>query len=282
MTDYMAVRIDVRDCNADITDLLAAYLADAGYESFVPDDQGVTAYIRADAYSPKAVESVIAGFPMEIEARFSDEFVKGEDWNSEWEKHYFQPIVIGGEVAVHSSFHTDVPAARYDITIDPKMAFGTGHHATTTLMLEYLLELPMEGRTVIDMGTGTGILAMLCAMRGAARVTGIEIDPGAWENAVDNLKTNRVDAIVTALCGDAALLSGVEPADYFLANINRNIILGDMAAYAAALKSGGEMALSGFYEPDADIIAEAAAPLGLHEVRRRVKDKWCALLLKKD
>lgn len=281
MADYIALRIDVADCNADVTDLLAAYLADEGYESFVPDETGLTAYIVAENYDADAVEKIIGEFPMEIEATFSDELVPSQDWNAEWEKHYFQPIVVGGEVVVHSSFHTNLPTAKYDITVDPKMAFGTGHHATTTLMMEYILTLPMQSRSVIDMGTGTGILGMLCTMRGAEKVTGIEIDPGAWENAVENIRGNKVDATMTALNGDAALLAEIEPADYLFANINRNIILGDLKAYAAALNPGGQMALSGFYLQDAPLITAEAEKYGLHQTDLRTKDNWCALLLRK-
>ena len=159
MTDYRELRIDIAPCCEAATDLMAAYLADCGYESFVPDAEGLTAYIVADEYNPEAVEEVIAGFPMEVECTFSDTLVEGEDWNSEWEKNYFKPIVVGGKCVVHSSFHRDVPQAEYDIVIDPKMAFGTGHHATTSLIIEYLLGEPLEGKSVIDMGTGTGILS---------------------------------------------------------------------------------------------------------------------------
>ena len=281
MTDYQQLRIDIADCTETVTDLLAAFLADVGYDSFVPDPQGLTAFIPADQFSLDAVENIIAEFPMEIDATISDELVPGQDWNAEWEKNYFQPIIVGGDQCViHSSFHTDIPKAKYDIVIDPKMAFGTGHHATTSQIVEYLLELPLEGKRVIDMGTGTGILAILCLKRGAACAVGIEIDPGAWENAVENASLNDA-AAVEMLLGDATRLEGLEAADLFIANINRNIILADIDAYAAALKPGALMLLSGFYESDAPLILEAAAPLGLTEVSRRVRDDWTVLLLQK-
>lgn len=288
MTDYQELRIDINPCSEEATDLLAAYLADTGYESFVPDDKGLTAYIAASDFDPQAVEDIIASFPMEIEATVSDNLIEGKDWNSEWEKNYFKPIVVGGECVVHSSFHTDVPEARYDIVIDPKMAFGTGHHSTTSLIIEYLLGEELEGKSVIDMGTGTGILAILAHKRGAAPVTGIEIDEGAWQNAVENAALNGATDI-HMIHGDAralkqfALLDAEHDrhADLLIANINRNIILADMGEYAAALKPGGTMILSGFYEQDAHLLTEAGALHGLTPVDRKTRDNWCALRLRK-
>ena len=180
---------------------------------------------------------------------------------------------------VHSSFHKDVPKAEYDIVIDPKMAFGTGHHSTTSNMMRHILSEDMDGKSVIDMGTGTGILAILCKMRGARTVTGIEIDPFAWENAVENVRLNNVDA--NMLCGDAAKLSDLELADYFLANINRNVITADIDTYASKVKDGGIMLLSGFYKSDIPIVAEAAAKYGF-EVVKTLEDKdWVAIKLVK-
>lgn len=289
MTDYQELRIDITDCNETITDLLAAYLADAGYESFVPDPTGLTAYINADAYNPDIVEQIIADFPIEIESTIHDTFIKGKDWNSEWEKNYFQPIVVGGECVVHSSFHKNVPTARYDIVIDPKMAFGTGHHATTSLIIEYLLEIFPEGKSVIDMGTGTGILAILCHKIGARPVTGIEIDEGAWENAMENASLNDASDI-KLIHGDAraltqfSLLDSDEDkhTDLLLANINRNIILADIKEYASALKPGGTMILSGFYTEDIPLLTEAANANNLMVADYKTRENWCALRLHKN
>lgn len=276
----MEVRIDFSPCSEDITDVAAALLADAGYESFVPDDNGLTAYIRKDVYTPD-VETTLSQLPFPTVPVVTVEEVEGRDWNHEWEKNYFKPIVVDGEVVIHSSFHTDVPVCRHDIVIDPKMAFGTGHHATTCLMIRRILASDLEGKDVIDMGTGTGILAILCALRGAGRVTGIEIDTPAWINAGENIRLNSVEN-VTLLNGDASALEDVDySADLFLANINRNVITADIEAYARHLKAGGLMALSGFYMPDVKIIEEAAAPCGLEPVDVIEQDGWVSLLLKK-
>lgn len=276
--DYYKVRLNAAPCTEDITDLAAALLADAGFETFDPDAEGLDAYIPAAGMSVSDVinltEYTLIDFPIDTRFTVNAVLVPGQDWNEEWEKNYFKPIVIEEECVVHSSFHKDVPEARYDIVIDPKMAFGTGHHHTTSRMAAWLLEEELEGKSLIDVGTGTGILAILASMRGAKNVVGIEIDPGAFENAVENVTLNR--QTITMLCGDASLLADMEPADYLLANINRNIILEDIGCYAAALKPGGVMLLSGFYDHDLPIIEEAASRLGLSLSGTKVSDHWTA------
>ncbi len=279
MQDYIALRIDAVPCSEDITDLLAAFLCDEGFESFKPDDCGLTAYVRTDLYDEGAVKKILEEFPIDTDFTFSSGTVKGEDWNEEWEKHYFQPIVVDDKCVVHSSFHKDVPSAEYDIVIDPKMAFGTGHHSTTSNMMRHILSSDMEDKSVIDMGTGTGILAILCKMKGADNVTGIEIDPFAWENAVENAALNNVK--VNMLCGDAGLLAGLDQADYFLANINRNVITSDIESYASCLKQGGIMLLSGFYRSDIPIVEKAANEYGLFLESEKEDNDWVALRFKK-
>ena len=281
MNDYMEVRLDMTPCSEDATDLMAALLADAGYESFVPDANGLTAYVPAPLFSQEALDNAIADFPMDCRFNVSSKFVEGRDWNAEWERNYFQPIIVGDQVVIHSSFHTDIPDAPYRIVIDPKMAFGTGHHATTSQVISAILGLDLTGKSVIDMGTGTGILAILCAMRGAATVTGIEIDSFAYTNAVENIAVNGHPEIVL-INGDASALKDVEPADVFIANINRNIITADMAAYAGALKDGGDMLLSGFYVEDIPVVAECAARYGLRQVGFTEQDHWSCLHLVKN
>lgn len=278
----MKVRLECTPCTEDITDLLAAFLADIGFESFVPDEKGLTAFISAPAWNDESLAEAISDFPMETAIEWSSEFVESRNWNEEWEKNYFKPIVIAGECAVHSSFHTDVPKARYDILIDPKMAFGTGHHATTSQMMRYILDIPeIDGKSVIDMGTGTGILSILSKMRGAGDVTGIEIDPGAFENAVENSALNH--QAVRFICGDATALAECEPADIFLANINRNVITADIACYAEKIKPGGMLLLSGFYTADIPVVMEAAAPLGFTLVKTSEEgDHWAAIQLIKE
>ena len=165
MNDYRKVRFDMTPCSEDATDLLAAFLADEGYESFVPDEEGLTAYVPASAWSKDAVNNVIRDFPMNTTIQVKDVLVKGRDWNAEWEKNYFQPIVVGDKCVIHSTFHHDIPKVKYDIVIDPKMAFGTGHHETTSLIIGELLDSDLQGKALLDMGCGTSILAILARMR---------------------------------------------------------------------------------------------------------------------
>lgn len=290
MNDYKEVRLDFRCAGSGTgspeletaTDVMAALLCDAGYESFEPDDKGLTAYIKAADYDGQSLAALVDGFPLEgFIIEWKEKTVEGQDWNSEWEKHYFKPIVVGDRCVIHSSFHTDYPACEHEIVIDPKMAFGTGHHATTSLIIEQLLARPMAGKSVIDMGTGTGILAILAAMLGAAAVTAIEIDPAAEVNARENVVSNGHPEI-NVMLGDAALLDGLH-ADVFIANINRNIITADLPAYASTMSTGGLMLLSGFYESDIPVVMEAAAPLGLAEASHTVKgDGWTCLALIKE
>ena len=282
MNDYIEARLDLKPFpGSDATDLLAALLGDEGFESFVPDEAGLTAYCPVGLYDEAAVRDALEDFPFDCEVTMTTTVVEGRDWNEEWEKNYFQPIVIGNRCVVHSSFHHDVPEAQYDIVIDPKMAFGTGHHATTSLILDQLLDMPLEGKSVIDMGTGTAILAILAALRGAKPVTGIEIDPFAHANAIENVALNGHPEIRLIL-GDASALDDVAPAEVFIANINRNVITGDIAAYASRLVAGGTMLLSGFYVEDIPVVEAAASAVGLERCSFTERDRWTCLKLRKE
>lgn len=278
MNDYIELRLDATPCDETRTDILAALLAQAGFESFVPDQSGLTSYIKVDLFDRKAVDEILSDFPMETAFDISQQLVEGQDWNKEWEKNYFQPIVIDDQCVIHSSFHKDIPQCRYDIVIDPKMAFGTGHHATTSLVIRQLLAMNLQGLNVVDMGTGTGILAILATMRGARRVDAVEIDEFAFTNAVENMNLNGTESVALHL-GDAALLEPIKDVNLFIANINRNIITADIASYVATLAPGATMLLSGFYEEDIPVIMEAAEPLGLVEVAHTVLNRWCCLKL---
>lgn len=286
MNDYYEVKFSIRPASETASDLLCDSLGEIGFESFVGDDEHpgatLTAYVPASLMNEKAIAEACTSTGMDVEISHESTFVEGQDWNAEWEKNYFQPIIIGDRCVVHSSFHTDVPSAEYDIVIDPKMAFGTGHHATTSLMAENILSLDLRGKTVVDMGTGTGILAILAAMRGAESVTAIEIDGFAFENACENFRLNGTDGPTHPILGDASALATVAPADVFLANINRNIITGDIDRYAQTLKDGGTMLLSGFYEEDVPIVEAAASQHGLVPLGYDVRDRWTCLKLKKE
>ncbi len=281
MNDYREVRIDISPCTEDGTDYLAALLADIGFESFVPDENGLTAYIRTEDFNVINLNNALAEYPFAAALDVSSKVIEGRDWNAEWEKNYFQPIVIGDQVVIHSTFHKDVPKAKYDIVIDPKMAFGTGHHATTSQVMRALLSSELEGKTVIDMGTGTGILSILAVMAGAKSAVGIEIDAFAFNNAGENITLNNVSDKIRLINGDVTALTDLDEADIFVANINRNVITADLQQYVTRLKNGGTMILSGFYEDDIPVIMKVAEPLGLKEQSHTVDNNWACLILTK-
>lgn len=275
MYNYIALRINSNPCDENITDLLAAFLADEGYETFESDNTGTTAYIRSDKFSQESVETIIRDFPIPAALSFSFDEIEGEDWNKEWEQNYFQPILIDNSLVIHSSFHENYPHADIDILIDPKMAFGTGHHATTSGMARLLLKNSPEGKDVIDMGTGTGILAILAKKLGAKKVTGIDIDEFAIENAKENGALNRED--ITWIIGDDRALGSLTQADILLANINLNVIKDNIDNYLAKIKPGGLIFLSGFLESDVHQILELAQKRGLNHIDSIHDSNWVAM-----
>ena len=265
MNDYYKVKFTLAPCLAYECDILAALLADVGFESFEQTDDGVDAFVKKELWDKDAVSEVIKLYDFEAKIDFSEELVVGQDWNEEWEKHYFNPIVFEDKCVIHSSFHKDFPRLQYDIVIDPKMAFGTGHHETTSLMIKRILDAEMTGKSGLDMGTGTGVLAILSAMVGAANVVGVEIDPPAYENAVANAQLNGHPEIDLRL-GGAETVAESNSFDFVLANINRNIITADIDRYASALKASSEMMLRGFYVEDVPVVEAAANKCGLERV----------------
>jgi len=281
VNDYVEVRFDITPCDDTRTDILAALLAEVGFESFVPDVTGLTAYIRAEEFAANDIDTIAGTFPMKCDIVWHEKIVVGQDWNKEWEKNYFKPIVIDDKCVIHSSFHKDIPKCVYDIVIDPKMAFGTGHHSTTSLILRQLLSMELNGLNVVDMGTGTGILAIMAAMRGAKRIDAVEIDEFAYANACENLKLNNAEMVAIHL-GDAAVLKSVRDVNLFIANINRNIITADLSAYAATLVSGATMLLSGFYEEDIPVILTSATPHHLTYISHTTDKNWTCLKLRKE
>ena len=259
-------------------DVLAAVLGEVGFESFVEQEEALAAYIQTALYEESALQSALAEFPLpDTEITYTCTEAEDKDWNEEWEKNFFQPIVIGDRCVVHSTFHTDVPAAEYDILINPQMAFGTGHHETTSLVMGELLEAPLAGQTVLDMGCGTSILAILSRMRGARHCTAIDIDEWCVRNSLENIALNGVDGI-EVFQGDASSLTDKGPFDWVIANINRNILLADMQHYVARMAPQGHLLISGFYTDDIPLLQAEAERLGLRVVHHREKNRWACLL----
>ncbi len=274
---YIEVTFATNPCTEIITDVLSALTAEIGFESFVTCDGGMQAYIPKKLFDEEALREVIAGFPLAgTDITYTLAEPEEKDWNEVWEKNFFQPVVVAGRCVIHSTFHTDYPKAEYDIVINPQMAFGTGHHETTCSMITELLDADLKGKSVLDMGCGTSILAILASMRGADPVTAIDIDSWCVNNSCDNIALNRIGNITVEL-GDASLLKGRKPFDVIIANINRNILLADMPAYAACMHPGSELYMSGFYEEDIPIIREKAESLGMEWLHQCGKNRWAAV-----
>ncbi len=262
------------------TDILAAQLAEIGFESFLQGDEGLEAYIPLSLYNPDEIQKVVDDFPLEVRITFCASVMEEKNWNEEWEKNYFKPITIGEQCCIHSSFHHPEGSFRYRILIDPKMAFGTGHHQTTGLILREILDMELNRKPVLDMGCGTGVLAILAAMKGAEPVTAIDIEEWAYNNAVENVELNGT-AHVRVRHGGAELL-GEESYEVIFANINRNILLRDLPCYTAVLERGGVLIMSGFYLDDLPRIREKADELGLLFTHFREMDQWVAATFVKE
>lgn len=274
---YLEFTFRTQPCTETVNDVLCAVLGEVGFESFVEQPDGLAAYIQKDLYDEDAVRQAVADFPLP-DTTVTYSYVKAEDkdWNEEWEKNFFQPIVIGDRCVVHSTFHHDVPQAQYDIVINPQMAFGTGHHETTSLIIGELLDSDLQGKSVLDMGCGTSILAILARMRGAARCTAVDIDDWCVRNSLENITLNHLDSI-DVYQGDASSLADKGPFDVVIANINRNILLADMKHYTARMNPGATLLMSGFYTDDIAAIRSEAESLGLTFVEYREKNRWAAV-----
>jgi ribosomal protein L11 methyltransferase len=260
-----------------VNDVLASELGEIGFESFTGTDNGLSAYIRMAVYNQRSLDATIASFPLEnVTIRYTTNYIEGKDWNEEWEKNYFQPISIDKECIIHASFHTVAPGYTYDIVIDPKMAFGTGNHETTYLMINEILPLDLEGKEVLDMGCGTAVLAILAAKKKAKRVVAVDIDEWAYHNALDNIRINQT-ADIEVIIGGAGQIPRLGKFDIVLANINRNILLNDIKAYVSCMKKEACLFMSGFYKEDIPLIENECKRNGLSLVSYREKNNWVAV-----
>ena len=282
--DYIAVHIKIEPFSEERAEIVEAEIADLGFDSFTVEEPFLNAFIPMDQFSEPNLKTILSAFDgADFRLSHTVELVKEQNWNAAWESD-FEPVVVGGEVTVKATYHKDLPRTRYNIVIDPQMSFGSGHHQTTTMMVEQLLEerKALKGKAVLDMGCGTGILAITAAKLGAAiPVHAVDIDPRCCRSTVANARRNRIPHKLVTVCGDASVLIRGQY-DYILANINRNILLADMASYVRALKpQGGRIFLSGFYTADIPMLLEKAASLGLTEESRRSREDWALLVLKK-
>lgn len=273
--DFIEVTLQV---NADFADILTAELGELGFDAFVETEDGFSAYIDEDKYSEQALQEVFERYADFVQVTYAVQKIERQNWNEEWERN-FEPLFIGEQVSVRASFHEKPANAKYDIVINPKMSFGTGHHETTTLMIENQLTLDHQGKRVLDMGCGTGILAIMAGELGASEIVAVEIEDWTVENARENAELNGYKSIDVRL-GGAETIEGDKPYDIILANINRNVLLEDMPAYKAVLVPEGWLLLSGFYTEDLPIIQQRATELGLNYTSHREKNNWVSALFK--
>lgn len=263
----------------DYADILTAELAELGFESFVETDEGLNAYITEPDFDEEAVREVIAKYADQTAIAYEVTSLEKRNWNAEWEQSY-QPIEVAQTVRVRASFHEPSPAFRYDLVINPKMSFGTGHHETTAMMLEHQLSIDHAGKGVLDVGSGTGILAILAAQMGAADVLAFDIEEWAVKNAQENAELNDCSQI-RVFQGTIADVDARSRFDIVLANINRNVLLAEISTYADLMHEGGQLLVSGFYEHDAVDIERKAKEVGLFPVRGMSMNQWCSLVYQK-
>ncbi|QBA64736.1 50S ribosomal protein L11 methyltransferase [Muriicola soli] len=259
------------------TEILLAELAELPFESFEETEDGLKAYIRKSEWQEDLLAEVAILDSPAFEVGYQFHEIPPENWNKKWETH-FDPIELDNRCRVRAPFHEEKDVT-YDIVIEPKMSFGTGHHETTYMMLQFLLDIPLEGQSVLDMGCGTAVLAILAAMKGAEEVDAIDIDHWSFLNSLENIKRNGQEQI-EVFEGDVSAIPNKQY-DVVLANINRNILLADIPAYAEHLRDRGKLLLSGFYEADSAVIDGVCKEAGLDYKTKLQKNSWTAVLYQK-
>lgn len=268
-------------------ELLADACGECGYESFEDTEEGINGYIQQDEYVEMLLRNVIEEFPIEgISISYETEEIPDQDWNAEWEKEGFEPIQVGGIVTIYddrNTTDTEQFSSPIQIGIHARNAFGTGTHETTRMIVATLLEMPLEGRRILDCGTGTGILAITALKCGAKEAVGYDIDEWSADNAQHNAQLNGVGDRMEVLLGNVSVLTHIDGIfDVVMANINRNILLADMEHFHSVMAKDATLILSGFYEDDVPLLIDKAKELGLQETARKQDGDWCCLILKQE
>ena len=275
---YIQVTFNLGELPEYQKDLLIEELADIGYNTFEDTEHGFSAFGELSVYSESNLSDIIANYDGKL--NYTVKEIKGENWNEAWEKN-FEPLIISDQCYVRATFHQPQPQYKYEIVIDPKMAFGTGHHQTTTMMMQYILGADLKGKKVLDMGCGTGILAILAAKKEAGELVAIDYDDVCYLSTLENADLNGIHNI-TALCGSKEVIPQII-FDVILANINRNILLDQINTYSTVLANGGSIYFSGFYEhPDLEMITDECKKHGLSYIEHSKIGEWVAAHFKKD
>lgn len=272
--EYKKVTFSFTDIQEYQKDILIAELGDIGFDTFEDTETGFDAFILANQFNEEELKSILTSYGEELQHTYVVSSIAPENWNEEWEKN-FTPLIINDDCYVRATFHEHQPQYKYEIVIDPKMAFGTGHHQTTTMMMLYILEADVQDKTILDMGAGTGILGILAAKRGAKDIVAIDNDEVCYRSAIENAALNEIGNL-TSLCGSKDVIPQ-QVFDIILANINRNILLDQIESYAAVLTQGGSIYFSGFYEtPDLGMIKDHCAKFGLSYIDHKKIGDWVA------
>lgn len=270
--DYIEVHFQVEPQSTG-TEILIAFLSQIGYESFMETDEGLTAYIQASEFQLSDLNELQQTISTDYKFTFDSHFIKSQNWNEVWESN-FNPVIIGGKALVRAPFHEPDKSVEFEIIIEPKMSFGTAHHETTSMMIELMLEENLSGKTVLDMGCGTGILAIMAEMLGAKAILAIDNDEWAYANALENVRKNKCKHI-NVFKGTVEVLNK-ERFDVVLANINRNVLLDNMKSYTDHLTESGILILSGFYCKDIDVINKSVISSGLIPENQSIRNDWVA------
>lgn len=273
---YLEFKIN---CKEDFREILIAELAEVGFDSFLETDTGLEAYIEEKSFQRESFQDIVNHYQDLADLEVVEGVMEKVNWNEEWEKHY-DPIAVGEEVYVRASFHPAKAEFKHEILINPKMSFGTGHHATTFLMLSHQLTIVHQDKRVIDIGAGTGILAIMAHKLGASEVEAFDIDEWCVDNGNENFELNGMQAVKMGL-GTVREVVPQGTFDIVLANINKNVLLDELEIYATLVKKQGNLLLSGFYTHDIEDIHEKAKSVGFTLLSQKDKDNWAALIFEK-
>ncbi|MCT4591471.1 MAG: 50S ribosomal protein L11 methyltransferase [Carboxylicivirga sp.] len=272
--EYTKVEVKVNPVNQVVNEIVMAQMGEMGFDSFEETADGFNAYIPANLFDQVDFSLLVS--PIDgIDLSFKSENIPDQNWNQVWEENYFQPITIGDQCIIRSTFHEVEHQCKYEIIINPRMAFGTGHHETTSLMVQQILEQDFEGLNVLDMGCGTGILGMLCSMKGAKQITGVDIDEWAYNNALESIELNDITNMKIMLGGAEVVKE--ELYDVVLANINLNILLDNIESYAKVLKDKGTIIFSGFYDSDLQQFNEVTSQYNLQMISQKTDNNWTSV-----